>query len=310
MPERIRVSGNCLTYAGKEYRCATGKGGIISADLKREGDGGTPIGIYPLRECWYRADRLSAPATLLPRRIITPGDKWCDDQVHPWYNRHFIFPSSFTGEGQGGGEPPKLLPLARQLRQNMTQAEKILWYHLRAHRFEKYGFRRQRPMRAGYIADFVCPKKKLIVEVDGGQHADSKEDALTDDYFIRQGYRVLRFWNDEVDTQLESVLERILSTLDTMPVLTPSLTLPPAGGGDVAVPASYEELWREGHVYDVVIPLGYNDSPVIPGKGSAIFLHVAKPDYAPTEGCVALALSDLLELLSALDASAMLEVKN
>ena len=51
--------------------------------------------------------------------------------------------------------------------------------------------------------------------------------------------------------------------------------------------ASHEKLWREDHVYDLIVPLGYNDHPVIPGKGSAIFLHVARQDYAPTEGCVA-----------------------
>ncbi len=54
-------------------------------------------------------------------------------------------------------------------------------------------------------------------------------------------------------------------------------------------------LWRADHVYDLIVPLGYNDDPVVPGKGSAIFMHVAKPDYAPTEGCVALALPDLLD---------------
>lgn len=60
---------------------------------------------------------------------------------------------------------------------------------------------------------------------------------------------------------------------------------------------SHEKLFRDDHVYDVVVPLGYNDNPVIPGKGSAIFLHVAKPGYASTEGCVALSLPDLLTVL-------------
>jgi L,D-peptidoglycan transpeptidase YkuD (ErfK/YbiS/YcfS/YnhG family) len=65
-------------------------------------------------------------------------------------------------------------------------------------------------------------------------------------------------------------------------------------------PASAENMWREDHLYDVVVVLGYNDDPVVPGKGSAIFLHIAKPDYAPTEGCVALALPDLLKILETL----------
>lgn len=78
----------------------------------------------------------------------------------------------------------------------------------------------------------------------------------------------------------------------------------------VALPfaASHETLWREDDVYDVVVVLGYNDAPVIPGRGSAIFLHVAQPDYAGTEGCVALALPDLLAVLAALGEEANLIV--
>ena len=63
-------------------------------------------------------------------------------------------------------------------------------------------------------------------------------------------------------------------------------------------PASAERLWREDGLYDVVVELGWNDDPVTPGRGSAIFLHVARPDYGATEGCVALALPHLLELLA------------
>lgn len=62
--------------------------------------------------------------------------------------------------------------------------------------------------------------------------------------------------------------------------------------------ARHELLWRDDGIYDIIVPLGYNDNPIIPGKGSAIFLHVARPNYTPTEGCVALALPDLLEILS------------
>jgi L,D-peptidoglycan transpeptidase YkuD (ErfK/YbiS/YcfS/YnhG family) len=60
----------------------------------------------------------------------------------------------------------------------------------------------------------------------------------------------------------------------------------------------HEELWRRDAVYDVIGVLDWNDSPVLPGRGSAIFLHLARPDFAPTEGCVALALPDLLALLA------------
>lgn len=63
--------------------------------------------------------------------------------------------------------------------------------------------------------------------------------------------------------------------------------------------ASHEELWREDHVYDVIVVLGHNDDPVVPGDGSAVFMHVARPDWEPTAGCIALALPDLLRLLEA-----------
>lgn len=63
-------------------------------------------------------------------------------------------------------------------------------------------------------------------------------------------------------------------------------------------PVSHEAMWRDDGLYDVVVVLGHNDDPVVPGAGSAVFLHVARPDYAPTAGCVALALADLLRLLA------------
>ena len=62
--------------------------------------------------------------------------------------------------------------------------------------------------------------------------------------------------------------------------------------------ASHEEMWRDDDLYDIVGELGWNDAPVVPGRGSAIFLHLARPDYAPTAGCVALLRADLLELLA------------
>lgn len=62
--------------------------------------------------------------------------------------------------------------------------------------------------------------------------------------------------------------------------------------------ASHEALWRDDRVYDIVVVLGHNDNPPVPGRGSAIFMHVARPGYAPTEGCVALALSDLQSVLA------------
>ncbi|GAA0572292.1 L,D-transpeptidase family protein [Caenispirillum bisanense] len=144
-----------LIAGPRRYRCALGKGGIV-AD-KREGDGGTPVGRFPLRQVFYRPDRLPAPpATALPVQAIAPADGWCDAPDDPAYNR------------------PVTLPY----------------------------------------------------------------------------------------------------------------------------PASAEAMWREDAVYDVVVVLGHNDDPPVPGLGSCIFLHVARPGYAPTEGCVALALPDLLAVLA------------
>jgi L,D-peptidoglycan transpeptidase YkuD (ErfK/YbiS/YcfS/YnhG family) len=74
-------------------------------------------------------------------------------------------------------------------------------------------------------------------------------------------------------------------------------------------PASHEKLTREDHLYDVVVVLGHNDDPVVPGAGSAIFLHVARDDYGPTEGCVALALPDLLALLREAAPGSAVEVR-
>jgi L,D-peptidoglycan transpeptidase YkuD (ErfK/YbiS/YcfS/YnhG family) len=73
-------------------------------------------------------------------------------------------------------------------------------------------------------------------------------------------------------------------------------------------PASAENLWREDHLYDLVAVIGFNDQPVVPGKGSAIFLHLAKPDYLPTQGCVALAELDLRAALGQLRAGDMIRI--
>ena len=84
------------------------------------------------------------------------------------------------------------LAQAKKLRGNMTDAERRLWYHLRAHRFGGYKFKRQIPI-GPYVVDFACLGRKLIIEVDGGQHADSPSDIMRDGYLRREGFRVLRF---------------------------------------------------------------------------------------------------------------------
>jgi L,D-peptidoglycan transpeptidase YkuD (ErfK/YbiS/YcfS/YnhG family) len=74
-------------------------------------------------------------------------------------------------------------------------------------------------------------------------------------------------------------------------------------------PASAENLWRDDHLYDLVVIMGHNDDPVVPGLGSAVFMHIASPDYGPTEGCVALARDDLLSLLRDLDSDSQILIK-
>lgn len=139
---------------GQRYACVLGRSGVFRD--KREGDGATPAGDWPVRRVWHRPDRQPAPPTAgLPIRAIAPDDGWCDEPGHPEYNR--------------------------------------------------------------------------------------------------------------------------------------SVKLP--------FPASHEKMWREDHLYDLVVELGYNDDPVVPGRGSAIFLHLARPDRGPTAGCVAFAPEDLLAIL-------------
>ena len=149
----VSASGEAR-WGERRFRCAWGRGGVRSD--KREGDGATPTGAWPMRRLLYRADRVGTPATRLPAAPIAPQDGWCDDPADPAYNR------------------PVPLPY----------------------------------------------------------------------------------------------------------------------------PARHERLWRKDEIYDLLIVLGHNDDPVVPGLGSAIFLHIARPDWGPTEGCVALARADLEALLA------------
>ncbi len=99
---------------------------------------------------------------------------------------------------------------AKELRKNSTDAERVLWQRLRAHRFARYKFRRQQPL-GHYIVDFVCFEKHLIIELDGGQRAEQVVyDAERSAWLQSQGFRVLRFWNHEVLKDVEAVAEVIL----------------------------------------------------------------------------------------------------
>ncbi len=115
--------------------------------------------------------------------------------------------------------------LARQLRKDMTEAERALW---RVLRLTQLGvkFRRQHPI-GPYIVDFVCLASALVVEVDGGQHLDSPHDATRDQWLTEHGYRVRRYWNDEVLTRIDDVVADIVRALEES---RPHPNLPPQAG--------------------------------------------------------------------------------
>ncbi len=153
-----------IEIGGLRMACALGRGGL-SVD-KREGDGKTPIGCWPVRYLFYRPDRLRPPTTALPCLALSPDDGWCDDPGDRNYNRHVSLP----------------------------------------------------------------------------------------------------------------------------------------------YPARCEQLWRPDHIYDIIVVLGHNDAPPVRGRGSAIFMHLARPGYAPTEGCIALPLADLRRLVAQLRPGSLVRV--
>jgi very-short-patch-repair endonuclease len=117
--------------------------------------------------------------------------------------------------------------LARKLRQQATDAERMLWKYLRAHRMAGYKFRRQVVIEP-YIVDFVCLEARLIVEADGGQHLEQVEGDLKRSVFLESlGYKVMRFWNHEILGDIHTVLERIHGSLIEAPSPQPS----PGGRG-------------------------------------------------------------------------------
>ena len=110
--------------------------------------------------------------------------------------------------------PPRNRSRAKAMRKAMTDAELKLWNELRAHRLMGLGFRRQLPI-AGYIVDFACPTKRLIVEVDGSQHADdtvAKSDAVRSRALEQDGWTILRFWNDDVLHDIDAVCAHIVAS--------------------------------------------------------------------------------------------------
>jgi radical SAM superfamily enzyme YgiQ (UPF0313 family)/very-short-patch-repair endonuclease len=171
---------------------------------------------------------------VLSTELDTPGA--IDAHVDPYA----FLPSPASGGGAGGeGKsspparplPPELLAHARELRARQTDAEHLLWSLLRAKRFLGYKFRRQHPVEP-YILDFYCDELKLAVELDGGQHAEQENyDTHRTRTLETQGVQVLRFWNNDVLTQTEAVLEAIYQATLSIQSPSPPASLPLAGEG-------------------------------------------------------------------------------
>ena len=102
--------------------------------------------------------------------------------------------------------------LARQLRRNSTAVERLLWRRLRFWQVDGYKFRRQQPLGV-YIVDFACLQRRLIIELDGGQHAqEANYDAARDAWLREQGFTILRFWNNDVLKNIDGVMEMIVTS--------------------------------------------------------------------------------------------------
>lgn len=105
-----------------------------------------------------------------------------------------------------------LITNSRKLRTTPTNVEKKLWQHIKSKQLGKR-FYRQRIVDDKYIVDFYCAEAKLIIELDGSQHCESKEDKVRDEYLTGRGYKVLRFWNNEINDNLAGCLEVIRNHL-------------------------------------------------------------------------------------------------
>ena len=160
---------------------------------------------------------------------------------------------------------------ARKLPQQPTDGETLLWRRLRYRQIDGSKFRRQAPI-GRYVVDFVCPSARLVVEVDGGQHAERRErDAERTQWLASQGYRVVRFWNNEVMGNIDGVLTQIRSCLQEAP---PTLTLPHKGGGKLkgitTRPFDDDKLREECGVFGV---FGNHDAAALTALGLHALQH-------------------------------------
>ena len=167
-----------------------------------------------------------APATLSPR-----GEEGGDADAGPPLPSGERVAAKQPGEGATATDAAKRRPgattRARALRQQDTEPEYRLRGELRNRRLNGFKFARQIPL-GPYIADFVCREARLVVEVDGSQHAGSRQDSARDAFLSHRGYSVLRFWNDEVLRERRATLETILAALEGRLTPSPGLRYAPA----------------------------------------------------------------------------------
>jgi very-short-patch-repair endonuclease len=133
------------------------------------------------------------------------GDK--DVFPLPWWE-------GMKGRGESTVGVKGLTGVARRLRRTSTDTERQLWRHIRDRQLEGFKFRRQQPV-GRYVVDFVNLEERVIIEVDGGQHALGPGDKIRDEWLRSEGYKVLRFWNNQVLNNMEGVLETIRNALLT-----------------------------------------------------------------------------------------------
>ena len=144
-------------------------------------------------------------------------------------NNDTVYPAPASSAQRGGVR--SIVANARKLRRSSTDVEKKLWHRIRDKQIEDFRFRRQRPI-GKFIVDFICIDARLIVELDGGQHAENAlGDSKRTEFLESLGYKVLRFWNNEVIENMEGVLERVREELLSTRSPTPPSALPLAGEG-------------------------------------------------------------------------------
>jgi len=198
--------------------------------------------------------------------------------------QHFNFPSGWEldkncspPEGERdvplhirGGYEAVLTRYARAMRKESTPWEKKLWSELKGEQLGGYKFRRQQPI-ASYIADFYNADAKLIIELDGSQHVENEADKKRDEALAGLGYQLLRFWNNEIDTNIEGVCARILEVLKNTPHRRPKEGVDSPSGGELRKNSSPPEGGRDVplHIRGGDISVHLTDFPDVSGMDSA-----------------------------------------